>query len=120
MKSVVLRVCFVVFFTIGFCGLSFIALMLAISTGLGPPHAGDLPITNMHAFLSRMGSALLAVMWFPISVLKKLFFMGRPLPGSDWFWIAGCGFLYSTAIVSIYDVVKRWKQNLRADLSSRG
>jgi hypothetical protein len=117
MNWIVARLCFIILFIAAFCGLSFVALMMAISTGLGPRDAGDPPVTKAQELMSSVGGGLLTVMWFPINIIKKAFFEGQPLPGGDLPWIAGCGLLYSIIILSMYDVIRVWRKKRRTNAS---
>lgn len=107
LRWIACRAGFLMLFTIGFCVMSFAALMLALSAGLGPPRAGDPPVTATQEWMSSLGHAMLTVMWFPMDTVKAAYFAGQPLPSPFWLWIAGCGALYGIVIVMIYDFV-RW------------
>ena len=98
------EVIFLVLYPVLHCALSFVFLMMAISTGLGPGDAGDPPVTQGQEVASKIGSVLLQVLWLPINLAHKVGI--RHLPGSDWLWIALTGVLYGFALLAIYRLLK--------------
>ena len=52
------EVIFLVLCPVLHCALSFVFLMMAISTGLGPGDAGDPPVTQGQEVASKIGSVL--------------------------------------------------------------
>ena len=104
------RFVFIVIFVIGFMALSFGALLMAISTWLGPGDAGDPPITPAQEIISTVGHAIINILWFPMFAIHKLFFRGGPLPMNDFIWIIGCGIFYAFLALFIRErVIKRHK-----------
>jgi hypothetical protein len=63
--------------------LTAVGLVLLVSRGLGP----DVESTP----LQRIGGTMLGALLFPLDAIHAQFFLGRPLPGSDWPWILGVG-----------------------------
>jgi hypothetical protein len=97
MKPLWRRITFLGAFLAAYLALSFIGFWLGMTTStLGLRDGEPLPIfTTWQRFQGGIGSALIAVLWFPCFLADRLL---HPLPGSDWFWIIGSGILYGITL----------------------
>ena len=108
------QIVFLLLYPVLHCALSFVFLMMAISTGLGPGDAGDPPVTRGQEIASAVGHFILQILWVPINAARN---MGvRRLPGSDWLWIALSGVLYGFVLLAIYRLFKASTKNQRDGL----
>jgi hypothetical protein len=83
----------------GYLALTLVGLFLMVGGGLGP----DVEATP----LNRIGSAILGVLFFPLGVIHSRFFLGHPLPGSDWLWIIGVGASWAAIATFGFAMVRR-------------
>ena len=82
-----------------------IALMMSISTGIGPSDAGDPVPSPLQQNIAHLGQTLSYVFVAPIMIIHDTFFMGRPLPGNDWLWIILMGLIYGVILLAIKEKI---------------
>lgn len=102
------RIIFLLIFVGLYCIVTMVAFLMAISTGIGIPDAGDPPPTPMQQSIDNIGEIITNILLGPIMAIHDIFFMGRSLPFGDWAWIIGLGFLYGLlALVAWEKLMKR-------------
>lgn len=93
----------VVALTILHAVLSAAAVLLAISTGLGPPDAGDPPPTRQQEIASAIGRETARALLFPADTLCNVFPQIRHVPWSDWPLVLFSGFFYAVVLVTLWN-----------------
>ena len=93
------QLAFLIGYPIAYYMLSAVFTLMAISTGLGPADAGDLPPTRGQEIMSSVGHSALQVLWFPFHLTFNLM---KIVPGPEWLGVLVVGFLQGCMLLAIY------------------
>ena len=106
------QVIFLIIYPLIHCALSYVFVMMALNSGLGPSDNNDQPISHSQELLSNIGNFMLNVLWAPINLMDHMG-VRSSLPYIDWLWIFLTGILYGFLILIIYKRIKKLisKQN---------
>ena len=88
---------------VGYLGLTVIGLILLVSGGLGPDVEANV--------VNRIGMAVLGVLLFPLDAIQTRFFLGRPLPGSEWLWIIGVAASWASVATFGFALLRRVRRD---------
>jgi hypothetical protein len=74
---------------------------MAINTGIGPPDAGDPPITPQQQIVSEIGGVAINILWAPVFLAERWIKLPHG-PSQDYLWITLAGLIYAPVFLSLY------------------
>ena len=106
------RVRFLVIFVIVYSILTLLFSLISFSSGMAEFDA----LEHGKEFRSSISVAIIywlaKILMFPVNFIHRTFFLGRPLPIGDWFWLILNGLLYGLFTMAALQGFESYKRRM--------